>query len=79
MRIAVCSEHGEVCQHFGHTPVFLVCEVADGKVVSSEIVSSGGIGQGALAGLLGENKIDLLICGGIGGGAMAALAEAGVE
>ena len=79
MRIAVCSENGEVFQHFGHTPEFLVCEVADGKVAASEIVSSGGIGHGALAGLLGENKIDLLICGGIGGGAMAALAEAGVE
>jgi len=79
MRIAVCSENGEVFLHFGHTPEFLVCEVADGKVVASEIVSSGGIGHGALAGLLGENKIDLLICGGIGGGAMAALAEAGVE
>jgi len=48
-------------------------------VVASEIVSSDGVGHGALAGLLGENKIDLLICGGIGGGAMAALAEAGVE
>ena len=79
MKIAVCSEKGEVFQHFGHTPEFLVCEVADGKVVSSNIVSSGGVGHGALAGLLGENKIDLLICGGIGGGAMAALAEAGVE
>ena len=79
MKIAVCSENGEVFQHFGHTPEFLVCEVADGKVVSSDIVSSGGVGHGALAGLLGENKIDLLICGGIGGGAMAALAEAGVE
>ena len=79
MKIAVCSENGEVFQHFGHTPEFLVCEVVDGKVVSSEIVSSGGAGHCALAGLLGENKIDLLICGGIGGGAMAALAEAGVE
>ncbi|MBO6167680.1 MAG: hypothetical protein J6P13_04940 [Kiritimatiellae bacterium] len=68
MKIAVCSDNGEVFQHFGHTPEFLVCEVVDGKVVASEIVSSGGIGHGALAGLLGENKIDLLICGGIGGG-----------
>lgn len=79
MRIAVCSENGEVFQHFGHTPEFLVCEVVDGKIASSGIVSSGGVGHGALAGLLGENKVDLLICGGIGGGAMAALAEAGVE
>ena len=79
MKIAVCQENGEVFQHFGHTPEFLVCEIEDGSVSASEIVSSGGIGHGALAGLLGENKIDLLICGGIGGGALAALAEAGVK
>ncbi len=79
MKIAVCQENGEVFQHFGHTPEFLVCEVADGRVGSSEVLPSGVIGHGALAGLLREGGIGLLLCGGIGGGALAALAEAGVK
>ena len=78
-RIAVTYENGEVFQHFGHTDEFKVYEVEDGKVVSSEIIGSNGSGHGALAGLLGENRIDVLICGGIGGGAQAALQERGIE
>lgn len=78
-RIAVTYENGEVFQHFGHTEEFKVYEVEDGKVVSSKIIGSNGSGHGALAGLLGENGIDVLICGGIGGGAQAALQERGIE
>ena len=78
-RIAVTYENGEVFQHFGHTEEFKVFEVEDGKVVSSKIIGSNGSGHGALAGLLGENGIDVLICGGIGGGAQAALQERGIE
>ena len=79
MRIAVTYDNGEVFQHFGHTETFKVYEVEDGKVVSSEIFGSNGTGHGALAGLLGENAVDVLICGGIGGGAQAALQERGIE
>lgn len=79
MKIAVTYENGEVFQHFGHTEQFKVYEVEDGKVVSSQIVGSGGTGHEALAMLLADRAIDVLICGGIGGGAQAALAEQGIE
>ena len=79
MKIAVTYDNGEVFQHFGHTETFKIYEVEDNKVVSSEIVGSNGSGHGALAGLLGDKAIDVLICGGIGGGAQAALAEQGIE
>ena len=79
MRIAVTYDNGNVFQHFGKTENFKVFEVEDNKVVSSEIVGSNGSGHGALAGLLADNSIDVLICGGIGGGAQQALANAGIE
>ena len=79
MRIAVTYEDGNIFQHFGHTEEFKVYEVEDGKVVSSEIFGSNGSGHGALAGLLNDRGIDVLICGGIGGGAQAALSERGIE
>ena len=78
MRIAVTYENGSIFQHFGRTESFKVYEVEDNRIVSSRILSSGGSGHGALAGVLAENKIDVLICGGIGGGAQAALAECGI-
>ena len=79
MKIAVTYDNGEVFQHFGHTEEFKLYEVEEGKVISSEIIGSNGQGHGALATLLDEKKINVLICGGIGGGAMAALSEVGIE
>ena len=79
MRIAVTYEDGKVFQHFGRTEQFKVYEVEGGKVTSSRVLGSNGVGHGALAGLLSEGGVDLLVCGGIGGGAQAALARAGIE
>ena len=79
MKIAVTYDNGNVFQHFGRTEFFKVYETEDGKVVSSEVISSNGVGHGALAGVLAEQSVDVLICGGIGEGAQAALKEAGVE
>ena len=79
MKIAVTYDDGNVFQHFGRTEFFKVYETEDGKVFSSEVISSNGVGHGALAGVLAEQSVDVLICGGIGEGAQAALKEAGVE
>ena len=79
MKIAVTHENGQIFQHFGHTEEFKIYEVEEGKVVKAEVMGSNGSGHGALAGLLFNNGIDVLICGGIGGGAQNALAQAGIK
>lgn len=79
MRIAVTYENGEIFQHFGHTEAFKVYDVDDGKVVSSQVVSTNGSGHGALAEVLHALHVDTLICGGIGGGAQQALASVGIR
>ncbi|MBO5762452.1 MAG: dinitrogenase iron-molybdenum cofactor biosynthesis protein [Lentisphaeria bacterium] len=79
MKLAITCESNQVFQHFGHTPEFAVFTVEDGKITAKEIISCGETGHGALAGLLANGGIDLLICGGIGGGAQMALAEAGIQ
>ncbi|HIX58267.1 MAG TPA: FKBP-type peptidyl-prolyl cis-trans isomerase [Candidatus Blautia gallistercoris] len=78
MKIAVTYDNGNIFQHFGKTEFFKVYEVENDQVVSSEVIGSNGTGHGALAGLLADQGVDVLICGGIGGGAQAALEEAGV-
>lgn len=78
MRVAVTYENGEVFPHFGRTQQFKIYDVEDGKVVSSQVVGSNGVGHGALAGLLAQGGVDVLVCGGIGGGAINALAQAGI-
>ena len=79
MRIAVTYENGMIFQHFGHTENFKIYDIKDNKVVESKVISSNGSGHGALATLLADNQVDVLICGGIGGGAQMALAQAGVK
>lgn len=78
MKIAVTYEAGEIFQHFGHTKNFKFYDVQDGKVVDSKIEDTNGSGHGALAQMLSQNGVDVLICGGIGGGAQTALAEEGI-
>lgn len=79
MKIAVTYENEQVYQHFGHTAQFKIYDIANGEVLSAQVVGTNGIGHGALAGLLKQWKVDTLICGGIGGGARMALAEANVQ
>ena len=79
MRIAVTYDNGNVFGHFGRTEAFKVYDVEEGKVTFSKVISSNGAGHGALAGVLAEENVDLLICGGIGGGALSALDEAGIK
>lgn len=78
MKIAVTYEDGMIYQHFGHTATFKIYEVQAGKVVASQVLETNGSGHGALASLLAEQGVNMLICGGIGGGARVALGEAGV-
>ena len=79
MKIAAAYSNGEVFQHFGRTEAFKVYSIEDGQIVSSQIIGSDGAGHSALAGVLADHGIDVLICGGIGGGAQAALTEKGIE
>ena len=79
MKIAVTYDNGQVFQHFGHTEFFKIYEIEEGKVISAEVVDTNGSGHGALAGVLVDFGVNVLICGGIGGGARNALGSVGIE
>lgn len=79
MRIAVPFENGQIFQHFGHTEKFKIYEIENGAVASAAVMNTNGSGHGALAGLLGNLGVEVLICGGIGGGAQSALAQVGIK
>ena len=70
MKIAVTYDNGEVFQHFGRTENFKVYEIEDNKVISSEVISSNGVGHGALAGVLAINALTeagIEVCSGASG------------
>lgn len=79
MKIAVTHEMGNIFQHFGHTQQFKLYETEGTEIKKISLLNTNGSGHGALAGLLKDNGVDVLICGGIGGGAQTALKDAGIR
>jgi predicted Fe-Mo cluster-binding NifX family protein len=71
---------GNVSGHFGHTPYFVVAELADGQIVSSRLVTSPGHGQGCtMPAFVGSFGVRAIIVGGIGAGAVNGLRAQGIE
>lgn len=79
MKLAVTYQDGQIFQHFGHTPQFKLYQIEQGAVQSTQLLPTAGSGHGALATLLAQEGVQVLICGGIGAGAQTALAEAGIQ
>ena len=79
MKIAVPYENGNIFPHFGRTVQFKLYEVENGQVTATRVLGTHGQGHGALAGLLEQTGVDVLICGGIRGGAQAALSTVGIR
>ncbi len=79
MKIAVTYLDGEVFGHFGKTPSFKIYDVNDSAITDSAVVEAEGQGHGALAAILFDKGVNVLICGGLGEGAKLALEGAGIE
>jgi predicted Fe-Mo cluster-binding NifX family protein len=71
---------GDVSGHFGHTPFFVVAEIADGRVTTSRSMASPGHGEGCnMPSFVQSLGATAVIVGGIGGGAVNGLARCGIE
>lgn len=79
MKIAVTYDQGMVFPHFGHSEQFKIYNIKANEVVSTEIIQTNGTGHCALANILAEKEVEILICGGIGAGAINNLQKAGIE
>lgn len=79
MRIAATYEQGMIGQHFGRTEQFKIFDIADGKVIDTNVIDTNGTGHGALAGFLRAAEVEILLCGGIGMGARNALQDVGIR
>lgn len=81
MRIAVTYDRTDesVFQHFGKSEAFKFYEIEGRSIVSAQVMGTDGTGHEALAELLAQNDVNILICGGLGDGANDALNAAGIK
>lgn len=78
MNIAVSYENGQVCDHLGKCREFLIVTAEDGMPTGKRLVPCAGDGHAAVLKLMGEQKVDVLICGTLGLAARNALELIGV-
>ncbi len=78
MKIGIPYSNGEVWQHFGKAPQFIIYTVISGEITGSEIVDSVGHGHSSAVALLKSKGVDTVICGGLGQGAYDGLQSAGI-
>ena len=79
MKLAIAYENGEVFQHFGETPSYLVVDIEGGKVVSETIHDNGEASHIALIDVLVGLGANAVVVGGLGGGAFVRLEAAGIK
>ena len=79
MKIAVSCNGSKIWAHFGHCENFMIYDVQDNKIVSSENVPNPGHKPGFLPNFLADRGVNVIISGGMGGGAVDIFNERGVE
>jgi len=79
MIIAISTEKGQVCPHFGHAPEFTFVKIEDNKVIEKKIESSPGHQVGTIPKFIHDNNAQYIITGGAGPMAITYFKELGIE
>jgi predicted Fe-Mo cluster-binding NifX family protein len=87
MKIAVTAENNNglesmVAQHFGHAPYFMLVEVENGEVTSSQGIANPFAEQhqpGQIPGFIKEQNADVILSGGMGGRAIQFFTDYGIK
>jgi predicted Fe-Mo cluster-binding NifX family protein len=79
MRIAVASDNNMVTNHFGHCQEFMIFEVENNHIKSSETIANPGHKPGFLPNFLADRDVRVIISGGMGAGAVEIFKERNVE
>ena len=87
MKIAITAENNNgleslVAQHFGHAPYFILVDVEDGQVNSTQSVANpfvNGHAPGQIPGFIQEQHADVMLSGGMGGRAIQFFEQAGIQ
>jgi len=66
MRIAIACENGQVAQHFGKCPEYVLFDVEGGKVEVRSLLTNPGHEPGVLPGFLASHGVNCIIAGGMG-------------
>ena len=79
MKIAISTESGNVCAHFGRAPEFTLVTIEDNQVLKKEILQNPGHSVGSIPQFVNQQGAKYMIAGGMGHRAEAFFNQYGIE
>ena len=79
LKIVICTESGNVAQHFGRAPWFTFVTIENNKVIEKNPLPNPGHSVGSIPQFINEQGATCMITGGIGHRAIGFFNEYGIE
>ncbi len=79
MKIAISTESGNVCAHFGRAPEFTFVTIEDNKIIKKEILQNPGHSVGSIPQFVNQQGAKYMIAGGMGRRAEDFFNQYGIE
>ena len=79
LKVAICTEMGNVSQHFGRAPDFTFVTIENNKVIDKQVLPNPGHQVGSIPRFISEQGAKCMIVGGIGHRAIDFFSQYGIE
>jgi len=77
--VAIPTENGKLCAHFGHCEKFAIVETEDNKVVKEELLTPPVHQPGVYPQFLAQHGVGVIISGGMGQKAQQLFAQNNID
>ena len=79
MKIAISTDSGNVCAHFGRAPEFTFITIKDNQVLKKEVLQNPGHSVGSIPQFVNQQGASYMIAGGMGRRAEDFFNQFGIE
>ena len=79
MKIAISTDSGNVCPHFGRAPEFTFVTIENNQVIEKKVLQNPGHSVGSIPQFVNQQGATYMIAGGMGHRAQAFFSQYGIE
>ena len=79
MKIAISTDSGNVCAHFGRAPEFTFVTIENDQVIEKKVLQNPGHSVGSIPQFVNQQGANFMIAGGMGRRAEAFFNQYGIE
>ncbi len=79
MLIAIPTEYGKMCGHFGHAPQFTIYQIEGKEIQEKQVLAAPPHQPGLLPAWLKEQQVNIVIAGNMGSKARELFTQNGIQ